>query len=64
MKKTIGTILMVVAALFLLLIVVAEIKLFTEGKGPKDVTTWIGNLILPAVSIVVLLVGNKLRKSK
>ena len=63
MKKTIGTILMVAAVLFLLLIVAAEIKLFTEGKGPKDVPTWIGNLILPAVSIVVLLVGNKLRKS-
>lgn len=63
MKKTIGIILMVVASIALLLFIAAEIKLFMEGNGPKDVTGWIGYILLPAVSIGVLVLGNKLRKS-
>ncbi len=62
MKKTIGTILMVVGAIFFLLLLLAEVNLAKSGNLPTDIIGWFGNLILPLACIGVFFLGNFLRK--
>ena len=62
MKKTIGIILMIVGGLFFCILMAAEVMLFKNGDAPTSIAGWIGNLILPVLSIGVFLIGNLLRK--
>ena len=62
MKKTIGIIIMVVDALFFCILILAEVLLFKNGKAPTSIAEWIGNLIIPALSVALFFVGNSLRK--
>ena len=62
MKKTIGIVLMVIGGIFFALMIATEVRLANEGRLPTQFAEWIGNLILPVTSVLVILLGNYLRK--
>ncbi|MGM9882141.1 MAG: hypothetical protein ACI31S_04795 [Bacilli bacterium] len=62
MKKIIGIILMLAGGLFFCLLMVAEVKLIKYGNAPTSLAEWIGNLLLPVLSVGIFIVGNAVRK--
>ena len=53
---------MIISGLFFCLLMAAEVNLFKANDLPTSILGWIGNLFLPAVSVIVFFLGNKLRK--
>ena len=64
MKKSVGTILMVVSGIAFCVLMYGEAILAKEGRLPTDVSGWIGNLLLPLITLAVFFVGKNLRKKK
>ena len=64
MKKSVGIILMAVSGVSLCLLLGGEVILAKEGRLPTNATGWVGNLLLPVITLLVFLLGNTLRKKK
>lgn len=61
-KKVIGIILMVIGIVAFLLLMAAEVVLFKENNLPTSFLEWVGNLILPVLSVGVFFLGNFIRR--
>ena len=62
MKKSFGTILMVVSAIFFCILMAGEAKLVQDGNLPTSAAGWFGNLCLPLITVGVFFIGKALRK--
>ena len=62
MKKSFGTILMVVSAIFFCILMFGEAKLVKDGNLPATSKEWVTNLSLPLITICIFFFGKFLRK--